>query len=377
MDIAGTVRAASGDQSASASRMLQDVLASFSERLNELFGDQISGLSDLNRQTAQSVRDVIQTLNGLVANIETANAKSGDVMAARMAEAVERLERRQEGMNSQTAAFVEQLRQLATTSQDETHKKMQSALTALSQQVEQMVASLRMASEKSLEENRAREETIVSRTASTVASMTGSVDVAVKEMVAAAAGMQQAVVKLSTMTEAALDKMSYGADRLSSASETFANAGERVSATLVNAATVTGQLTTLAGALTSSSSALQHTVADYAAQRDAVTRLVAELRSVVESSRKEASLTSDVLQRIQSATDKLVEAQRQADRYLESIGDVLGKAHHDFAESTVKTLDRVNSEFHSKLSSAVNLISSSILELEATLGGAANVRKSA
>jgi hypothetical protein len=77
-DIANTVKSASGDQSATAARMLQDVMASFSQRLNDLFGGQISGLSDLNQQTAKSIQEAVGTLQTLVSNIEESSRRSTD-----------------------------------------------------------------------------------------------------------------------------------------------------------------------------------------------------------------------------------------------------------------------------------------------------------
>src|SRR3989442_4415197 len=153
-DLAGTVRIASGDQSATAGRLLQDVLSSFSQRLNELFGGQISGINELNRETAEGMRNVIQTLNVLVRNIEAASEKSGDMMAQRMADAIEKMERRQESINTQTASFVDQLRQLVATSQTETNQKMQDALAALGQQVGGMLESFKNLNESELEGNR-------------------------------------------------------------------------------------------------------------------------------------------------------------------------------------------------------------------------------
>jgi hypothetical protein len=41
--------------------MLQDVMASFSQRLNDLFGGQISGLNELNQQTARSIQEAVGT----------------------------------------------------------------------------------------------------------------------------------------------------------------------------------------------------------------------------------------------------------------------------------------------------------------------------
>jgi restriction endonuclease len=133
-------------------------------------------------------------------------------------------------------------------------------------------------------------------------------------------------------------------------------------------ANVAGKLAELAGAMTASASALKETVGDYRTQRDAVATLVTELRTIVESAKREASLTADVLERIQSAAEKLTEAQVQADQYLDGVSKVLGEAHQSFADATLKTLDRANTEFHTKLTAAVRLLSASIQELEASIG---------
>lgn len=62
-DIASSVKTASGDQSASAVQMLNDVMVSFSQRLNDLFGGQISGINELNKQTAQGMQDAVSSLH--------------------------------------------------------------------------------------------------------------------------------------------------------------------------------------------------------------------------------------------------------------------------------------------------------------------------
>jgi hypothetical protein len=53
--------------------MLQDVMASFSQRLNDLFGGQISGLSDLNQQTAKSIQEAV----GLILHTAAMDATQG------------------------------------------------------------------------------------------------------------------------------------------------------------------------------------------------------------------------------------------------------------------------------------------------------------
>lgn len=115
---------------------------------------------------------------------------------------------------------------------------------------------------------------------------------------------------------------------------------------------------------------MRELIADYQLQRNAIALLVTELKTTVESARKEASLTGDVLARIQSAAELLSAAQVQADSYLESVSRVLGEAHSTFATEVKRTLDKANSEFHTKLSSAVGLLSTSIEELHLTLESA-------
>jgi hypothetical protein len=367
-DIAGTVRAASGDQSATASRMLQDVLSSFSQRLNELFGGQIAGLNTLNRDAAQSMRDVAQTLGALVTRMESASETSSDTMAKRMAAAIEEMERRQKSINDHTVTFVDQLRALMTAAQAESGERTQATLASLGKQVEGMVDSLRAISEQALDGNRRREESLNDRAASTVALMTGSVEGAVKEMASASVRMQDAVSTIARSTSSALEKMTYGADTLNMASVGFAQAGERVSGVMTQAAAVAGKLGELNGAMAVGASALQQVVSDYRGQRDMMGALVTELRTIVVAAKTEASLTADVLARLQGAAESLSAAQLQADRYLEGVSRVLGEAHREFAEATMLTLDRANTDFHAKLSSAVSLLSSTIQEFDTTLG---------
>lgn len=373
-DIANTVKSASGDQSATAARMLQDVMASFSQRLNDLFGGQISGLSDLNQQTAKSIQEAVGTLQTLVSNIEESSRRSTDAMAERMAQAIEKMEARQEAMNAQSTAFVEQIRQLVASSQSETNTKLQATLETIGTQVAGMLATLSESQAQVFEGNRSREQSMTDRAKSAVSSMSESVEAAIKEMSTASAQMAKNVAVLTQTTSSSVDKMNTGAEQLGTASRNFAAAGERVTSVMGQAADVTAKLSETSGALTSGSVALQELLRDYKTQRDAVGQLVSELRATVELARKEASLTGDVLARIESSATRLGAAQKQADDYLAGVSRVLGEAHTTFASEVKRTLEKANTEFHNKLSGAVGLLSSGVQELEVTLAAMGNMK---
>ncbi|VVP47925.1 hypothetical protein PS838_05196 [Pseudomonas fluorescens] len=366
-DIAETVKSASGDQSATAARMLQDVMTSFSQRLNDLFGGQISGLSDLNQQTARSIQDAVVTLKSLVENLEESSRRSTDSMADRMALAIEKMEVRQDAMNEQSAEFVEQIRQLVSTSQSETSQKLQTTLETIGTQVADMLATLSETQAQVFEGNRAREQSMSERAQSAVDGMSESVEIAIKAMSVASTHMAQNVAALTQVTSTSISKMETSAELLGAASKDFALAGDRVAGVMEHAADVSAKLSETSSSLNTGASTMQELLRDYRVQREAVVSMVTELRVTVEGARKEATLTADILNRIEGSANLLAIAHKQADEYLNGVSRVLGQAHASFAEEVKGTLDKANLEFHTKLTQAVGLLSSSLVELELTL----------
>lgn len=366
--IANSVETASGDQSSTAVKMLNDIMVSFSQRLNDLFGGQINGINELNKQTAQGMQDAVASLNALVGKLEESGKKTTDDMAAQMVASIKAMEESQANINTQTQEFVDQIRQLVQSSQAETQQKLQATLDSVGQQMSTILGNLSESQAKVFEDNRAREQSMADRASNAVSEMTGSVEAAVKEISAASQTMAQSVSTLTAATATTVDKMSAGANRLDTAATNFAAAGDRVTGVMGQAATVSGKLAELSGALTTSSSALQEGLRDYKSQRDAVSTLLGDVRATVELAKKEASLTGDVLQRIETSATKLGQAQKAADEYLDGVSQVLAESNDAFRESVVSTLAKVNHDFHTQLSSAVGLLKTAVLELEATLG---------
>lgn len=368
--IEGLVSKASGDQSATAAEMLKDVMASFSQRLNDLFGGQIAGLNEINQRAAQSMQEAVAALQQLIGNIESASQRSGDAMSERMAHAVEEMERRQADLNQQTESFVEQIRELVAKSQGETNEKLQSAIGELGKHVAEVIESLQAQSRKVSVDQHTREHAMAKFTEGVMTSMGETVAESVKQMAESTNRMQKSVETLERTTTNAVDKMNSGANTLQQSAISFASAGDKVTGAISQAAGVAEKMAQVSGALTSSATALQTTLADYRANRDATVAMLVEVRAIVESAKQEASMTQEALARIQSSADKLANAQKAADQYLESVTTILTESHQAFADGISRTLDRANSDFHIKLSAAVGLLRSAIEELEASLSSA-------
>ncbi len=372
--IAGSVKTASGDQSATAVRMLNDVMVSFSQRLNDLFGGQISGLNDLNRQSAQAMQDAVRSLNTLVAEMNERGKQSTDDMAAKMAGAIQSMEERQSAINAQTQAFVHQIKDLVGNSQSETQGKLQVTLDSIGQHMQSILASLGESQRQVFEDSHARELAISDRNRTLMDSMTGSVENAIREISAASQTMAQSVSSLSSVTITTIDRLNLGADRINTAATNFSAAGDRVNRALDLVAGIAGQMTETSGALTSGAGALQDALRDYRAQRESLGSLLSDVKATIEIAKRDTSVSADIVQRIEQAASRLSEAHKSADDYMNGVTNVLARSSEAFSDSVVSTLGRVNHDFHLKLSEAVGLLSNSVQELEASLSGVGSKR---
>jgi hypothetical protein len=114
--IAVTAGETSQGNSQAVTNLLTDVLTGFSQRLEELFGGQITGINQLQQQTIQALQNAVTKLDQMATNVDVAGTKSSETMAQKLAEAIGSMEARQQIMNDQMTEFVDQIRGLVSPS---------------------------------------------------------------------------------------------------------------------------------------------------------------------------------------------------------------------------------------------------------------------
>lgn len=181
--------------------------------------------------------------------------------------------------------------------------------------------------------------------------------------------INMAVTRMGSVTTAALTDMNQSAETLMAAAREFSKAGQSVSGVLGETVGVTAKLAASADAISAATRALGTIVADYGAIRQQWREVIQSLGSVVEAARREASLTVDVLARIDSAAQKLAIAQNQADHYLSRVTDILQQAHQEFAMGMRRTLGEAHQQFFHHLTEATAKLREAIEELAITLSG--------
>lgn len=248
-EIKAAVTQVSSDQSSNAVEMLRDVMTHFSQKINDLFGGQITGINQLNQQTAVAMEQAVKSLNELVSNLKDAGKSStesmaeqmtkaiiqmedrqnqittstqallselrsaieqgqsatsrgiqdsSEEMARRMAEAVEKMELRQESINQRTQEFVEQIKTLVSSTQTETNTQLQNTLSTLGEKMGGMLEHFQTVQQGVISANQQREQETAQKTQDVVGTLANQS----KEFVSEVAGV---LSRIQTQSKEALD----------------------------------------------------------------------------------------------------------------------------------------------------------------------------
>ena len=361
--ISKAVQGASVNQGEAVNKMLTDVLATFSAQMRDMFGGQLQGMSDLLRQTSESMRETALQFGQLAKNLDAAGTDTVDAMGEKLGKALDGMEARQKAMNVQMAAFVDQIRALVGESQSESSRKLQEVLPSVGDQVAGVVAELRKQAEASAESQGQRQERFESATGAAIGSLSEQMERLLAQSVETNRSLQDTVAKLAGATDKAISGMNSGAETLYVAASDFAKAGQGVADTMRASTAADEAIKGASGQLTLATDGARGLFADYGKTRDTFSLMVSELKQTIDNAKREASMTSEIIGRIEAAAVQLGTAQKQSEEYLRGVSEVLVKAHDSFAENVERTLREGNRQFQGELSSAVQLLSGAIKNL--------------
>lgn len=431
--ISQAVERVSGSQGEAVNRLLTDVLSSFTAQMQDMFGGQLKGLNEVLLQTSQAIQVAAGKFDQMAANLQSAGQGAVDQMAVRMEQLIGAMESRQEAMNARMAEFVEQIRQAVDGSQSEAVQKMQALMSELGAQVSEVVqqlgqqaraaaagheaqvsrlegqlvqflnttqavvtryqretaeqlnsslndlggkasgliATLQEQGQQAAAAHEVRQAEFSRQAEATLGRLANQVEGLTQSVQSATKGMRETAAQMATATRDSVDRMNAGAETLRSASTGLAQGLAGMHQATEGISGTSDKLAAASDSLAAAVHAAQQVMNEYRATRDTFAGIVDNLRAVIENARREASLTSEMVARLQSATEKLGAAQQEAEDYLKGVTEVLAEAHKAFAENVARTLRQGNAQFHIELDQAVNLLKGGIQDLGETLEAAA------
>ena len=240
-------------------------------------------------------------------------------------------------------------------------------LRQLGSQVDAAIGSLQARSEQATTAQLEREQRMAAQADDTVAKLGSLTENLMADVRTIIGEVRSTVDAMRSATSDVVSRMNSGAETMFLAADEFSKAGQGVSGVLQQVTGISNKLADASSSVSASSTMLQGVVADYATTRETLAAMLGDLRSTVENAKREANLTSDILTRIEFASQKLGQAQKDAEDYLAGISDVLASAHAEFATGLKNTLGEGYREFYERLSNATGLLRQAIEELASTV----------
>ena len=397
------IRTVKGDQSEAVNKLLTDVLSNFTEKMEAMFGGQIKGMSEMLTQTAATIKETSSRFEELAAKIQTAGSGAADAMGERLQEVLNKLQGQQEELNRQMLTFVndlksniekvrddansataEHMKNLTETTQalvqqlkdqskeqdqrnvqarEEQNRGFQSGLAQISETTNGLLQALKeqiAVAGKTTEDNQKNLQTQSAQMLSAqreqitgVATSLESVGVAIKE----------AVARMEQATVTNLQSLNEGAGRLEGASDRLVGSMDMVGKTTDGLGHATQNVVHAASGLREGLELATQVMRDQQAVRDSFSRMLQDLNAVVENARREAGVTTELVEKLSKAAQSLGQAQTNADQYLEGVTKLLGEVHAHFAQNISRTLREGNTAFNEELARATGLLRDAIGDL--------------
>jgi hypothetical protein len=423
--ISDAVQAVSSGQGDAVSKLLTNVLSSFTAKMENMFGGQMRGMGEMLTQTASTIQLASQRFEQLVAEIQQAGSGTTDAMARSMTEAIAQMQARQTEANDQMRGFIEQMKQNIAQGQAENSEQTLAMMQELSETTGALVKSLQEQARATQRDNSKvqidtaqqmcdvvqqlvdsakhgqneaanattkllgemgeatasmvrnlqdqahsaqaqhseRQSTLAVQTAELLAKQSDQLSRLADTVQRTETSMRDTVERIKAATDTHLERMGVGAERMQGASDRLS---ENLGLMKANSDGLSGsadRLNAASSVLSTALTATQHTLDDQKSVRDALAAMVTDLRTTIETAKREAVVSSGLVDGLQQASQRLVDAQVASVTNLEDATEAIGDAHGAFAKQVEITLREGNRVFHEELASATGLLKGAIQDL--------------
>lgn len=362
-DIAQAARLAGANQGEAVNHVINEVLVNFATQMQGMFGGQMQAMNDMFRQTTDAMQGTTRQLEQVTAQTAAASRTSLTSLSGSLEQTLAVMESRQQDMHEQMSRFFTQVQALVSEAQTDSNRKLQETLSTLGGQAQNMIAQLQQQASAASASQERHAERVSLQTSEVVSSLSGQLDRVLSQSTEASRSMQLTIEGLAQTTDSAITRMNSGADTLFIAANEFAKAGQGISETMHTSLQAANLLGAAAQALSAAADSTREMLGDYHQTSAAFALMVSDLKLTIANAKRDASMSAELVDKLQASAAQLSAAQRLTDDYLSGISEVLGKAHLSFAENIERTLRESNRQFQRELSLAVGLLSGAIQDL--------------
>jgi hypothetical protein len=241
----------------------------------------------------------------------------------------------QQLLTDQMREFVQDFRRLVTEEQNKSKQAMDEAVMKVLGEVAVAMEGLEGVRKSSAAEEAGRNDRLTTQTSQLVGGLTSQVEVLLSAVSDQVSKTQRNIDSLSEVSLRAIDGMNQGALTMGTAAQRFETAGSSVSTVFERSSKVTDTLSSASAALQTASTAVQRGFEQYDSTRRTVDAQVAALTGLIESAKREAGVSQELVASIQASADAMRSAEAQSREHLAGVNSALKKAFEDFGVQLV------------------------------------------
>jgi hypothetical protein len=373
-------------------RALNEALVTFSQKMEDMFGGQISNINQLLLQTTTAMQSTVSRFDQLANNINDAGKNAADAMSERLSHAIETMESRQAALNSTMNEFVTHMRDLVQVSQTETNEQLQHTLKVISDNAAKMTEQLQRQAGDSAESHQKAldslgqklgdmmefinkqsvmtakshqdlQQSFAEQANTMVEQLSQQIKVMIVQANDSVESMRASVASMRDITKDNTQRMENSAGTLALAADNFAKSGNSVSGVMQQATVATDKIAATSMTLNSAAATVQTALSDYNNAGKVMAQMVAELKATVEAAKQDASVSQSLVNQIKQSAEHLQQAQSSVDGIFKEVCEELANAHEEFANNVVKGLKSSNTAYQKELKDAVDYLKTAIEEL--------------
>lgn len=366
-DIANAVNSVAARQDETVTRMIGEVLAGFSNQMQNLFAGQVRETHELLLATNAAMRETAGQFAAMAGRLDATGREAVDAMSTQLRQTAAEAEARQQTLQRASGEQVERMGATLAALQAQSAERIDRMLSRFGADIGAAVGDIQAQARGAAQAQQEQAERLARAADASFADVSTQVERLAALTLALQQSLQENLAGLSGATREAIEGMGAGADTLAVAARDFAQAGAGVSAVMTAATAVAERSNQAAETLATATAGARQLLDDQADANAVFAALVGDLRDTVAIARRDASLSAELVDRLQAAAERLAGAQRRADDYLQGVTRVLDQAHQAFADNVERTLRESNRQFQSELARAVGLLSGAIEDLGQTV----------
>lgn len=343
--------------------MLETMLTGFMAKLEDTFGGQITGINEQMQRSMAAMSSVQTSLQTLVQDIQKANENAATQMSDKLAAAMQIASDNQQQLTQQMTQFVTDFSSLVAEEQRKSKDAINETIAGLLSEVGKSIATMEASRKSASEEDATRTKVLTDQTGQMVSGLSANVEELLRAVSDQVLKTQESINAIRDVSMRAVDGMNQGALTMGSAAQRFETAGSSVTRALDDSAALIEQVKASSNALQAASLAVNNGFEKYDSTRKTVDSQVLALTGLIETAKREAGVSQQLIEGVESSVKALRAAEEEGLRNLSAVNDQLVSAFETFGNSLVSQVQRVVGETDKNISVLSNQLTGVVQEL--------------